>query len=53
MLLTNSWVTTLLIIEKGTGVNANIRAEIYSSSSNWSGYGVFMDRCKRENMSFF
>lgn len=42
MLLTKAWITIQLIIEKGTGVNANIRAEMDSLSSNWSGYGVFI-----------
>lgn len=41
MLLTNSWITTLLIIEKGTGVNANISARIDASSSDGSDYGAF------------
>ncbi len=40
MLSTNSWITTLLIIEKGTGFNVNIRAGMGASSNNVSDYGV-------------
>lgn len=40
MLLTNSWITTLLIIEKGTGFNADVRAGTDASSTNGSDYGA-------------
>lgn len=54
MLLTNSWITTLLIIEKGTGVNANISAGIGASSNNGSDYGAVtaVTDCRNKKKAF-
>ena len=38
MLVKNSWITTALIIEKGTGFNANIKAELDATTTNVSDY---------------